>query len=338
MAIKHITALFLATALLALQNGGVGAQDKVVFTTSSTSMLNIPVYVADVMGDFAEQKIVPEFVVLKSGGATAMAAVLGGNADIYIGAPSTALGAANRGGDVVVFGAILTEFALDIVIQKEVATAKGLTAASTIAERFAALNGLKLGVTGAGSATHQIAQYVLRTAKLDPERDATLVFVSSSEDMQAAFVSKRVDGIVTANPSSEMLVRDGSFLLVNGAAGNYPALKGLAHIVLVGSKRWVAADPNRTTRVLRAIESAQRALRDPQQNVTARDRVHAKYFPGFDKAVFDAAWENTRQAIPATTRLADDAIARNMAFVKEFSDQKFKIAAEAVYTNAYAPN
>ena len=179
------------------------AQDKIVFTSSSVSMLNLPIYTADVMGYFSEQKIAPEIVVLKTGGATALAAVLSGNANVYIGSPSTALGAANKGADAVVFGAIMTEVALNIVVHKAVAEKAGLTATSPVLDRFRALKGLKIGVTGAGSATHQVAQYALMAAGLNPERDATIVFVNSNEDMSAAYMSKRVDAVVTANPASD---------------------------------------------------------------------------------------------------------------------------------------
>jgi NitT/TauT family transport system substrate-binding protein len=313
------------------------AQDKIVFTSSSVSMLNLPIYAADVMGYFDQQKISPEIVVLKTGGATALAAVLSGNANVYIGSPSTALGAANKGADAVVFGAIMTEVALNIVVRRAVVEKAGLTATSPILDRFRALKGLKIGVTGAGSATHQVAQYALKAAGLDPERDATIVFVNSNEDMSAAYMSKRVDAVVTANPASDQMVKDGSYLLVDGAAGAYPALKGMAHIVLVGKKRWIAAEPERTTRLLAAIKSAELAIRDDETTAKARELVRDKYFPQIDKALFESAWKSVRPAIATSPEIAPDAMRRNLDFLKEFSDQKYTIAPGSVYTNAYLP-
>jgi NitT/TauT family transport system substrate-binding protein len=300
-------------------------------------MLNLPIYTADVMGYFSEQKIAPEIVVLKTGGATALAAVLSGNANVYIGSPSTALGAANKGADAVVFGAIMTEVALNIVLHKALAEKAGLTATSPILDRFRALKGLKIGVTGAGSATHQVAQYALKAAGLNPERDATIVFVNSNEDMSAAYMSNRVDAVVTANPASDQLARDGSYLLVDGAAGAYPALKGMAHIVLVGKKRWISAEPERTTRLLAAIKSAELAIHDDKMAAKARGLVHAKYFPQLDKAVFESAWESVRPAVARSPEIAPDAMQRNVDFLREFSDQKYTIAPDSVYTNAYLP-
>jgi NitT/TauT family transport system substrate-binding protein len=337
MSIRNALLSFCACALIVGSGQNADAQDKIIFASSSTSMLNVPVYVADVLGYFAEQKIEPEIVVFKNGGATALAAVLGGNADIYIGAPSSALGAANKGADAMIFGAILTEVALDIVVQKDVAAKAGLTKASSRLARFRALKGLKIGVTGAGSATHQIAQYALKLASLDPERDATIVFVNSNEDMQAAYTSKRVDALVTANPTSAAMVKDGSYLLADGAAGDYPTLQGMASLVLVGTKKWLSARPDRATSALTAINSAETAIHDPKLSVKARDLVHAKYFAQLDKEIFADAWDAIKLAIPIGPRLADDTIQRNVEFLKEFSDQRYGIASEKVFTNAYQP-
>lgn len=334
---RAVLSMLGVAALLVISVARADADDKVIFATSSTTMLNLPVYVAEQMGYFREQKIEPEIIVFKTGGATALAATLAGNANVYIGAPSSALGAASKGGDAVMFGAIMTEVALNIVLQRQIAEKLGLSAESSDAERFKALKGLKIGVTGAGSATHQVAQYALKTGGLDPERDATVVFVNSSEDMRAAYNAKRVDAVITANPSSDDLVGQGSFLLFNGSAGGYPGLKGMAHIVLVGTGKWLAADPARTTRMLAAIKKAEAAIHDPALSGKARDLVHAAYFPQLDRALFATAWESVKPAIAREPALPADTVPRNVQFLKEFSDQKYAIEGRKLLTNDYQP-
>src|SRR3982074_3151680 len=103
MPIRHVLLSLCACALIVGSSQDADAQEKVTFASSSTSMLNLPVYVADVLGYFAEQKIEPEIVVFKNGGATALAAVLGGNADVYIRGPSSAPSAANKGAEALTF-------------------------------------------------------------------------------------------------------------------------------------------------------------------------------------------------------------------------------------------
>ncbi|KAA0592726.1 NitT/TauT family transport system substrate-binding protein [Azospirillum lipoferum] len=311
------------------------AQDKVTFTASTLSLFNMPVYVADVMGHFTEQKIAPEITVLKTGGSTALAAVLGGNANVYIGAPSSALSAASRGVEAVVIGSVLNEVSIDLVMRKEVAEQAGLTDRTPVADRFRALKGKKIGVTGSGSGSHQVVQYALRSVGLDPERDTTIVFVGGLEELRAAL--PRLDATVSASPLTEDFVRSGAYLMASGPGGSYEALKGMPTVVLVATKRWASAVPERTTRLLAAIASAQRDIHDRQARIKARDLVYAKYFPQLEKALYDAAWETITPAIPTDPAMPADALRRSIDFLREFSDQKYSVDPDKVYTNAYLP-
>ena len=312
------------------------ASDTVSFATASITMLYLPLYVADVMGFFTQQRIAAEITEFKGGGTTAMASVLGRSADIYVGAPSTAISAIDRGSDAIIVGAILTEFALDLVLRKEVAAKKGITASSPLAERLAALKGLRIGVSGAGSGTHQIAQYVLRLAKLDPESDATIMFIGSGPDMMATLLSGRADAVVTANPNSDLeAAKYGAVILFHGAAGDYPGLRGVPNVVLVATRRWCAANPDRASRTLTAIRLAEAALQDPAQTDKARDLVYGKYFDQSDKAIFDVAWSAIRPAFPANPALTVEQMQRNIQFLQEFSDERFRVSPEKVFTNEY---
>src|SRR5258707_11247250 len=111
----------------------------------------------------------------------------------------------------------------------------------------------------------------------------------------------------------------------------------MAQVVLVGKRRWISAVPDRTTRLLAAIQSAEFAIHDDKTTGKARDLVHDKYFTQLDKKVFESAWENVKPAIARSPEIAPDAIRRNVDFLREFSDQKYTIAPDAVYTNAYLP-
>jgi NitT/TauT family transport system substrate-binding protein len=113
------------------------------FTLTGTSMLYTPVYVADAMGYFEAEKIKPEIHHFKAGGAAALAAVLGGNMEVYIGAASSALRSSTKGADALLIGAMVTRYSIDIIERKKVAAARGITEASGAIERFKSLKGLK---------------------------------------------------------------------------------------------------------------------------------------------------------------------------------------------------
>lgn len=311
------------------------APDRVTFATASVTMLYLPIYVADVMGYFAQQRIDAEITTFQSG-TTAFAAVLGGSANIYLGAPSTAISAIDRGSDAMIIGAVLTEFALDLVLSKEMAAKKGITASSTLEQRLGALRGLRIGVTGPGSGTHQIAQYVLKLAKLDPERDATIVFVGSGPEMMTTMLAGRTDAVVSANPNSDLaVVRFGAVIMFHGAAAGYPGLEGTPNVVLVTTRRWAGSTPDRTRRVLEGLRLGEVAMKDPSVSDTARDRVHAKYFEQTDKAVFDIAWTSVAPAFPSSPALTVEQMRKNLDFLREFSDARYRVAPEKVFTNQY---
>ena len=337
---SHLRRRFLLASALGLSATGLAraaepAIDRVTFATATVTMLYLPIYVADVMGYFTQQRVDAEITTFQSG-ATAFAAVLGGSANIYLGAPSTAISAIDRGSDAVIIGAVLTEFALDLVLSKEAAAKKGITASSTLEERLAALRGLRIGVTGPGSGTHQIAQYVLRLAKLDAERDATIVFVGSGPEMMGAMLAGRTDASVSANPNSNLAVaKFGAVIMFHGATGGYPGLSGTPNVVLVTTRRWAGSVPDRTQRVLEALRLGEVGMKDPSVSDKARDGVHAKYFEQMDKTVFDIAWKSVAPAFPSSPAITVEQMSRNLSFLEEFSDARYRVAPGKVFTNQY---
>ena len=236
-------ALMLGTAGLASPDRAEAA-DGVNFAMPSVGMLYLPVYVADVMGYFGEQDIDAELQVFRAGGGTAMAAVLGGDMDVYIGSTSAALRAATQTEDAVIAGALMTEYASNVVMRGEIARERGLDEDSTVEERLAALEGLNIGVTGAGSGTHQLALFMLTQAELDPERDATVVFVGGSTEILAAFSRDRIDAFTLSNPTSDTAIRDyDGFLLFNTAAGELPGVDDFLYISVNTRRSWIEEDP-----------------------------------------------------------------------------------------------
>jgi NitT/TauT family transport system substrate-binding protein len=312
------------------------ARDKVRFTLTGTSMLYAPIYVAEAMGYFGEERIVPEIHHFKAGGAAALAAVVGGNMEIYIGAASSAIRSVAKGADSLIIGAMVTRYSIDIVLRKDIADARGITAASSVTDRYKALKGLKIGASGAGSGTHQIAQYALSRGGLNSERDATMVFLGDSGSMLAAFGAKRVDAATASSPASEIAIRNhGAMLLVDGAGNGYPELDGFLYVGLIASKRWTDANPELATRAVRAFVKTHKAMHDPKLGAEARDKVHAKYFESVDKAVFDEAWQRMLPGVATTVAVSRGQMDRVVSFLNEFSSEKVTADVVKAYTNRF---
>lgn len=330
-----LKALLLGVAVM-LAAGAAQAQDRVRFTLTGTSMLYTPVYVADAMGYFEAEKIKPEIHHFKAGGAAALAAVLGGNMEIYIGAASSALRSSEKGADALIIAAMVTRYSIDIVVRKDIAEARGLKETSTPVERFKMLKGLKIGVSGAGSGTHQIAQYALAAAGLNSERDATMLFLGDGGSTLAAFGAKRIDAATMSSPTTELALRDhGGALVINGPGNGYPDLDGFLYVGLIAAKRWTEANPDLATRSVRAFMKAHAAMHDPQLSNQARDKVHAKFFADVDKAIFDQAWQRMLPGFAKDLSMNKPMLERVEKFLNDFSSEKMKADLEKVYTNRF---
>ena len=327
-------ALALTTAVVAPK---AQAEETVVFAMPSVGMLYLPVYVADVMGYFDEAGIEADVRVFKSGGGAAMASVISGDTHVYPGTPAAAMRASQQGTDVKIFAALMTQYASNVVIQGDIAAERGITEDSPLEDKFKALEGLNIGVTGAGSGTHQLALYLLQEGGLDPESDATVVFVGGSRELLAAFELGRIDAFILSNPTSDTAIaQHGAVLLFDMSAGEIPALDGYLYITLNGRESWLEEDPERSAALVGAIQRAQRAMHDPATTEAARDAVFEAYFDQFDRELFNAAWTRVVPAYPTTPTVSEEKLAQVIDFLNTFSERAFEpaLAAQAM-TNRY---
>ncbi len=333
---KGAAAVALAGSLALAAAAPVQAADKVNFAMPSVGMLYLPVYVADQMGYFTDADIDANLQVFKAGGGTAMASVLGGDMDVYIGSTSAALRAAAQDTNTVIIGALMTQYASNVVMRGAFAEEKGLTADSSVEERLAALKGARIGVTGAGSGTHQLALYMLTEAGLDPERDATVVFVGGGSEILAAFSRDRIDAFTLSNPTSDTAIAQyNGFLLFNTAAGQLPALDGFLYISVNTRQGWIDENPEVAKRMMSAIQRAQVAMHDPEQTEAIRDKVYEAYFPKVDKALFDQAWTSVLPAYPTSPEISRKQMDEVVGFLNTFSEKPLDgLDIDKAYTNA----
>ena len=72
------------------------SRQKVVMGQPSEGFIYLPIYVARTKGFFEEEGLNAEVITFSKGGAEALAAVLGGQSDIYVGSPSVQLRAQEK--------------------------------------------------------------------------------------------------------------------------------------------------------------------------------------------------------------------------------------------------
>ena len=316
---------------LVLANPATAQTEKIVLGHTS-SLIYLPSYVAVAKGYFKDEGLDAQITFFR-GGAQALAAVISGDAHIYVGVPSTAMQAVAKGLDVKVYGATMNQLAMDVVVQGEIAKAKGLTAASTQAARVQALKGLTIGVNASGGSPDQVLRFVLNKEGMNPERDVTISPVGDNAASLAAFGRKRIDVMFLAPPTSDLAVQKfGGTRIFSFGKGDYEPLRGILYLGLISRGDWLAANPERSTRIVRAIWRAEKLISEKPAEAMEATRT---FFTGLDKEAFEGGFYANRDATPATPRIE----AKGMEISKQFNEvvggEKFNVDLSRAYTNQY---
>lgn len=280
------------------------AQETVTFATSTGSLSYVTYYTAREMGYFAEVGIEPEMILAGSAG-KAVVALASGDVDVIMPAPMHILKAREEGLDLVLFGAVSTQLNTNIVFSKDWASAHDITEESSIEDKSAALEGMRLAINGPGSVTDSLPRYFAARAGLDPDRDLTLVAVpNQSTAMLLAMEQGRVDGFVIAPPDTTIAARElGAVVAFNVAAGKVPDLEDFFHIGLAATEAFIQTET--AEKVARAFQMTLDAINDPNTTEVVRDKVHAAQYSNVDPVVFAEVWEDVIVAIPDTLRMDD---------------------------------
>src|SRR5262249_41637777 len=151
---------------------------------------------------------------------------LSGDADVMGSGIHLNIEAQLRKQDVKAFAALVTHVPSQLVVQGDIAKKAGVTPQMPIVERIRLLKDLRIGITGVGSSTDKFLRSMLTYAKLDPERDVTIVPMGTASPLLAAFSQKRIDAFVFSSPTAETgLVKFGGVTLVNLGSGEFEPLK-----------------------------------------------------------------------------------------------------------------
>ena len=313
------------------------AADRVSIVMSSFGFLYLPVLTADQLGYFDKEGI-DATITATQGGSKALAAVTGGDADIYVGAPSSALRARDNGAPVMVFGADMIQYASNIAVRGDWAKKHGITEKSSYQDKLKALKGITIGVTSAGSGTDQLVRFLAKEAGLRADRDLTITALGSGQAMIAAFTQNRIQAFTHSAPTAEEAVKNhGGVMLFNFSKGEVKALDGFLYIGMIAREDWLSGHEDLAVRYLRAVQRALDAIHDPNLTVKAMNAVHAKYHNRTEPEFYKYVWNNTAAAFPKTVELNATAIQRVADFSNEFEKKPLKAdTVKKAWTNEYA--
>ncbi|MEZ5649987.1 MAG: ABC transporter substrate-binding protein [Burkholderiaceae bacterium] len=331
----------LAAVLAVFVSAGTAvAQDKVRISHSTESFAFIPFFTAIAMDYFSKEGVDAEIVRTGSGSKT-VAAVVGESADIAIGSTSSVLLARKAGIDLRIMSGLVSQYTSVLVYSKKWAQSHGVTEASSMKDKLAAMKGARIATSGPGGGD-QIIRYIAALAKLDPDKDLTIQHMGNDTGVfVAATEADRIDGFAISAPAPQIAKRDlGAIIAFNTAVGEVKELDGYLYIVASARGNWLESNPDIAKKVVKVFQRALDALKDPKENLVARDAVHQKYYSDVPKRLFDDVWEEATQSASPSTKVSMAALTQVTEFVNQFQKNPKKqidpADLPASFTNAYA--
>jgi ABC-type nitrate/sulfonate/bicarbonate transport system substrate-binding protein len=234
-----------------------GARQTTITVASAPNVFLSALYVAKDDGLFAKEGLKVNIVEVESGN-DSIAALASGKAQ-FADVGFEDLAEMRKEGDdsVIMARDILDRVTLTLVMRKDVAARKGVTARSPLADRLRALEGLKIGITSPGAPTDTYMRYYLASVGLNPERDVQLVALGGGSALLAALEKGQIDAYHLSPPTPYVAAEKGfGVVLIDGPKGEVPALDRYDYTAFATSRQWAEDNKDAAAAFSRAITAA----------------------------------------------------------------------------------
>jgi len=297
---RALTTLAGTAAALAVPGIVRAATQSLQVGQIGNSVAFFPVFVADKMGYYKDAGLDVTATQFSSGTLVGTA-VTSNSVDIgnSVITDVFALLKANR--PVKLIGSLCNAYYIDIVASNQFLTATKLGRSSPLNDKINALKGKKVGITGPGSGTQALVDYIFRLQGLDPTRDVELVNVGADQpSVLQTMKTGRIDAVSFAWPLTMIAEANnvGKGFIVP-AAGDVPSMRNQVQGVIYAKPDVIAKRQDAVVAYVRAIGRAEAYIR--QNPAQARNLLKA-----YNAALNDQAIEALMVAyLPALPRQPD---------------------------------
>ncbi len=277
-------AMALALTLAACGGDAGGGEDgRTAITVSSLpSAFLASLYIAEADGLFEREGLDVTIVELQSG-ADGVPAVISGSAQYAdLGFDDLATLVDEGEDSLVMVHNLVKRVTFTLVMNPDVARERGVTRESPIEERYAALRGLRLGVTSPGAATDKYMRYYLREAGLDPERDAEIIAIGDGASLLAALETGQIDAYQLSPPTPYVAQAEGfGTVLIDGPAGDVERFSDFAYTGFAANREWAEQNPEPARAFNRALNAGMEQVQADPHAAAAKivDRMSAGNLP-----------------------------------------------------------
>ena len=331
---SRIAGLLLGTALFAAFVVPARGAEKVKITVPVPSKTFAPLYHAQAAGYFAEEGLDVEVVVVP--GAGSLQAVFSRDAQFALAPGTHQLVAFERGQRLVAVMSILTRNSVNIVMHRDVARERGITAQTPLADKIRALKGLKISGFTAGAFAHQIIVHYMLKAGLDPQKDIEIVGLGTAPALLVALEKRQIDAFVMGTPLPEAAAARGyGVMVVDNSAGEDPDFAEFMMDVLLAPPETLKQRPELVRKLVRALLKSNAWLLDhpAEAALPAMKPVLGR----LDDAVILAGIQKVRLGIPRDGRVTERAVTLTQEFLRRVGAIKSVIPYDQVVTNEFLP-
>jgi NitT/TauT family transport system substrate-binding protein len=308
--------------------------ERVKISVPIASTTFAPLYHARAAGYFAAAGLDVEIVVIP--GPASLQALIAGDTQFALVPGTYQLMAYERGQRSFAVMSALARNAINIVMHREAARARGISEKTPLADKVRALRGLRLAASTPGSISHQVFVHYLLKAGLDPQRDAAIVGLGTESARVAALEQRHVDAFASASPAPESVVMRGSgIMIVDNAAGEDPDFAEFMMDVLVTTPEAVRHRAVLIRKVVDALLKSGGWLLDHPLD---RGVPYLKLALGHhEDAVIRLGLQKTRLGIPRDGRVTERAVALTQHFLRRIGALRTVIPYDHLVVHDFLP-
>ena len=330
-----VLATLAALAVLTMTAGAAGQGGRVKLREAHTGTLFMaPVFIAEAAGYMTEEGIDLELFEVDSG-ALGIAALIAGQVQIFDADPFQAVQLRRQGKQIIFIYNLTKRVTLDMVMHPEVARARNISRSTPIAQRFAALRGLKLGVTRPGAATDVYMRYYLKRAGLNPDRDVQIISVGGGGPLLAALRTRQIDAFHLSAPTPYQAEKDGfGTVVIKSSAGDVPELDNFMYTGISVYNVFANQNPDVLRRWVRAVNKANRLMRSDLPAAVTHLRKH---FPRQDPELLTLALREIIPALSEDGRISEAMMDKHLQFMLDDGQITLKPSAKEgfLWTNQF---
>jgi NitT/TauT family transport system substrate-binding protein len=275
-------------------------------------------------------------IIDAGGGTNAMAAMLGGSADVVGLVMSDVILAVAKGQKISAFAPLMSQYASDAVISRKAADQVGLKSDMPLQERMARLKGLTLAISGRGSGTDKIWRYLLSLGGLDAEKDVSLTIVRLDR-MYPALRAGQIDGFNTTAPANNRAVEDGiAVWAARPSQGEVPGIQNFLYTVLCARPDYLDTNRDTAAALVRGMTRGSELIRkDPE---AAGQFLHDGYFQQTSVDVVKRAVTDQRMTVSVPPSLSQKQFEQNIEFELKFNPDVKDVAYRQAIDPRFLPS